>query len=155
VPIRFACPGCKSAFKVADRKAGWQTSCPKCGRQMVVPVQQPAAAAPTEATPDGVAGNHARCPGCARTIWVRSHERDLTFECARCGTKFVPAGKPAPAREVAPAARARKSSSARTVSATCPGCGRAIPLAPHELALMVECARCDTRFVPSESPLPP
>jgi hypothetical protein len=32
---------------------------------------------------------------------------------------------------------------------TCPGCGRAIALALHELQMPIECARCDVRFVPT------
>ena len=31
---------------------------------------------------------------------------------------------------------------------TCPGCGRLINLLPSEMALTVECARCNTRFCP-------
>jgi hypothetical protein len=36
-----------------------------------------------------------------------------------------------------------------TVAATCPGCGRTIQLQPHELSMLIECAKCGTRFVPS------
>jgi hypothetical protein len=46
------------------------------------------------------------------------------------------------------------SPSAGTIIVTCPGCGRAIPLEPHELSLTIECARCNIRFVPAATPAP-
>src|SRR5205807_1520117 len=42
----------------------------------------------------------------------------------------------------------------QTVAATCPGCGRGIPLLPHELSMGIECARCGTRFVPAQTGTP-
>jgi hypothetical protein len=61
------------------------------------------------------------------------------------GGKWIPAAKVKglflePARAGSPPAQ--------TVNVTCPGCGRTIPLPPHELSLTIECAQCKTRFVP-------
>jgi hypothetical protein len=36
------------------------------------------------------------------------------------------------------------------VGVACPGCGRKITLASHELSILIECAGCATRFVPSQ-----
>lgn len=35
--IHFACPNCASVMKIADRKAGAEVSCPKCGQRIIVP----------------------------------------------------------------------------------------------------------------------
>jgi hypothetical protein len=44
---------------------------------------------------------------------------------------------------------------APALTACCPGCGRAIPLnGPHELTLTLQCARCNTRFVPAHHSAP-
>jgi DNA-directed RNA polymerase subunit RPC12/RpoP len=55
--------------------------------------------------------------------------------CSRCGQPFTVVAR-----------RARTAQ----VGVACPGCGREITLASHELSILVECAGCATRFVPSQ-----
>jgi hypothetical protein len=38
-----------------------------------------------------------------------------------------------------------------TVIVRCPGCGRAISLQEHEQTLNIQCARCATKFAPSQA----
>jgi hypothetical protein len=62
--------------------------------------------------------------------------------------RWVPAAKvkglfPKPAATAAPPID--------SVVVTCPGCGRVIDLPGGELGAMIECARCDTRFIADES----
>jgi len=37
MPIRFHCPHCEHVLSISRRKSGVITTCPKCGRQLVVP----------------------------------------------------------------------------------------------------------------------
>jgi hypothetical protein len=55
--------------------------------------------------------------------------------CSRCGQPFT----------VVP----RRARTAQ-VGVACPGCGRKISLASHELSILIECAGCATCFVPSQ-----
>jgi DNA-directed RNA polymerase subunit RPC12/RpoP len=111
------------------------------------------------------------CPSCRAALTVPENRAGQKTLCPHCGHKLlIPAnrnktlpGEPLPAgparpplpptelehpRTALPAAKPAKSS----VTARCPGCGRQIPLnGPGELAILIECARCETRFVPQEA----
>jgi hypothetical protein len=68
------------------------------------------------------------------------------------GGKWAPAAKVKGLFPEPPSAAPRP---AAALTACCPGCGRAIPLnGPHELTLTLQCARCNTRFVPAEHTAP-
>jgi predicted Zn finger-like uncharacterized protein len=116
------------------------------------------------------------CPGCGRRIGIPDEEMDLTIQCARCVTRFKPAEVPQRAKRVrviCPDCQTgfrislemvgRRISCPKcqhafeavagepgTITAACPGCGRAIPLWPHELSKTVHCARCNTHFRPAQ-----
>jgi hypothetical protein len=73
-----------------------------------------------------------------------------------------PQGRTPPVSLPTPPRAPRQSSAdpvdSSTTPVTCPGCGRAIPLQPHEVSVTIECARCGTRFVrfvPGAPPAPP
>jgi len=90
------------------------------------------------------------CPGCGRSIVVEPQEMSLTLECARCGTRFVVRDHLEPAPLIpAPPIRQSPPSALAVLSAACPGCGRIIPLRSEEANWTIECAACDTRFVPA------
>jgi DNA-directed RNA polymerase subunit RPC12/RpoP len=127
--IRFACPTCGKHLKAADRGAGMKVSCTRCGQRLQIPAaaappavvqnrtvlgeplpalaSSPPAPAPgprpTDATPPP-RQVRANCPGCGREIRLAVGELGTLIECARCGTRFVPAGAPAPAPGQRPAA---------------------------------------------------
>jgi hypothetical protein len=42
MPIRFACPGCRTSFTVNARLAGKKLECQSCGRDVTVPGSAPA-----------------------------------------------------------------------------------------------------------------
>ena len=49
MPIRFRCPHCSRLLGIARRKAGAETTCPRCGEVLTVPVQdEPAEPTPLE-----------------------------------------------------------------------------------------------------------
>ena len=49
MPIRFRCPGCEGLLSIAQRKAGSEILCPKCGEALIVP---PPLDSDNEAEPD-------------------------------------------------------------------------------------------------------
>jgi DNA-directed RNA polymerase subunit RPC12/RpoP len=96
------------------------------------------------------------CPTCGKHLKAPDHGVGRKTSCPRCGQRLlisppVPAQDKAVLGEPVPGS-ASPSPGAGTVTATCPGCGRAIPFKPHELYQTFECAQCSTRFVPAESP---
>jgi hypothetical protein len=99
-----------------------KVSCTRCGQRLQVPaapappavVQNrtvlgeplpalapaPPAPAPGARPPDATPlprQVRANCPGCGREIPLAAGELGALIECARCGTRFVPAGPAAPA----------------------------------------------------------
>lgn len=64
------------------RRTGLKDSCSKCGSEMVVPANSPAAAAFAHeaATPE----THVRCPDCRELV------RKDASKCKHCGTALVP-----------------------------------------------------------------
>src|SRR5262245_28505208 len=90
-----------------------------------------------------------RCPTCNQPIELPAKVPGQKASCPSCGQRILIPGPP-PHATPAP-----DPPTAGTLPAICPGCGRAIPLRPHELSKTIECARCDTRFVPSQPPGPP
>ena len=111
--IRFACPTCHSVQQAADHQAGTKLPCTKCGQRLLVPGTPPAQEKTVlgemlpPAPPPVPTTISAPCPGCERVIQVQPNEVALTFECARCGTKFVPSGGRSPSRALAPVEKAR------------------------------------------------
>jgi hypothetical protein len=81
------------------------------------------------------------------------------ISCPKCREVFEAMDAEEPAAEPEPKVVSLKPSSpdpaASSVNATCPGCGRTIPLQPHKLSLTVECTRCNTRFTPEGPGVPP
>jgi hypothetical protein len=84
------------------------------------------------------------CPHCGHVLVAPDNRAGTRCTCSACKGKLVVPGmvaQPAPRRAAAPLSP--------VLSATCPGCGRAIPVSgPHELGLRIECARCGTTFTP-------
>jgi hypothetical protein len=77
----IACPHCGAKLKVKAELAGRTVACPACRKPVTVPAASRHAALTS------------RCPGCGRDIPLRgTHELSLTLECAKCSTRFVPAG---------------------------------------------------------------
>jgi DNA-directed RNA polymerase subunit RPC12/RpoP len=118
--IRFACPTCQSVLDSPDDSAGDKLACPRCGQRLQVPTP-PApppnktvlgALLPGEGGPASAAGVAVTCPGCGRTIPLRPEEMALAVECARCGTRFGPAGPqgtpPDPVRDALPGTGPRR-----------------------------------------------
>jgi hypothetical protein len=94
------------------------------------------------AVPDKAAGKKGTCPKCGQRVQV-----------PRLSGKTVlgrPIPDPAPHSPSAPVAQP----AAQVVNATCPGCGRSIPLGAHELSLTIECAVCNTQFMPARPSAP-
>jgi DNA-directed RNA polymerase subunit RPC12/RpoP len=113
-------------------------ACPACGKHLQVA--------------DRGAGLKVSCPGCGQRLLVPSPATPAGRDKTVLGAP-LPSGERSTTAAAAPAKPAAKRP-AGTVPATCPGCGRAIPLQPHELSLTIECARCGTWFVPSAAPAP-
>jgi hypothetical protein len=78
------------------------------------------------------------CPHCGNVLVAPDERAGKRATCPGCRQKVVVPGTPAPA---APARAA-------TVPVSCPGCGRVISLAPHELTTLIECVKCRTCFTP-------
>jgi hypothetical protein len=52
MPIRFPCPHCRQKLSISSRKSGAQATCPRCQKELTVPmVQRVAAAAPSTSEP--------------------------------------------------------------------------------------------------------
>jgi hypothetical protein len=66
---------------------------------------------------------HIACPSCNAAMKVAEGKALRKGACPNCGAVFI--------------------------LSTCPGCGRAIPLLPHELSCKVVCSVCDTSFLPT------
>lgn len=64
------------------------------------------------------------------------------------GSKWIPASK---VRGLFPKPAPPAAAPVAAVLFPCPKCGRAIPLQQRELSLIIECARCGARFVPSQA----
>jgi DNA-directed RNA polymerase subunit RPC12/RpoP len=80
--VSIPCPACDCSIRVKEKHLGRQASCPACGASILLSLSQPPRPPAQPLT--------AACPGCGRTIPLQAHELSLTFECARCGTHFVP-----------------------------------------------------------------
>jgi uncharacterized protein YkwD len=107
--IRVLCPVCRKVLELADDTAGQVIPCQWCGKQMLVPAS---VLAPKQANPTRIAPTRPHpapptvveppapppgqvvvgCPGCGRAISLPARELTMTIECARCDTRFVPAG---------------------------------------------------------------
>jgi hypothetical protein len=122
--IRFACPTCGKHLKAADRGSGMKVSCTRCGQHLQIPAAPAPApgARPPDATPLP-RQVRANCPGCGREIRLAVGELGTLIECARCCTRFVPAG-PVAAPVVAP-------------PATAPALPKPQPPAPSPLATLM------------------
>jgi DNA-directed RNA polymerase subunit RPC12/RpoP len=120
--IRFTCPTCSAVLNCPDHKAGEKAPCPKCGQRLQVPVPPR--------------------PAHAKTVLGRLADPPPPGPGPDpAGTGIEPEG-PTPGRAAGPP-------TPDTVNVKCPGCGRVIPLRADELDTLIECKRCDTRFVPS------
>src|SRR5262249_22671261 len=118
---------------------------------------------------------HFACPACRKVLKVEDQGAGRKISCPRCGQRLlIPAapappprvqarpvlGEPLPASSTpspAPAAGGKPPAAtpaASTVPVNCPGCGRQIALPVGELGTLIECARCDRRFVAGEAPAP-
>jgi DNA-directed RNA polymerase subunit RPC12/RpoP len=75
------------------------------------------------------------CPYCGHRGQAPDNANGHNVRCSRCGKPFKVRVRIAPTAQVGVA---------------CPGCGRKITLASHELSILIECAGCSTRFVPSQ-----
>jgi hypothetical protein len=113
-------------------------ACPACGKHLQIA--------------DHGAGLKVPCPGCGQRLQVPSPATPAGRDKTVLGESLPPVDRSTPAA-AAPAEPAAKRP-AGTVPATCPGCGRAIPLQPHELSWTIECACCSTWFVPSATSAP-
>jgi len=82
------------------------------------------------------------CPRCRAVLEAPDKKAGLAVPCPRC-TQHVTV--PAPVAGV-PLAVPRDEP-AQTVPVTCPGCGRHIDQPTEKAGAMIECARCDTRFI--------
>jgi DNA-directed RNA polymerase subunit RPC12/RpoP len=109
-------------------------ACPACGKHLKIA--------------DRGAGLKVPCPGCGQRLLVPSPATPAGRDKTALGAPLPPGERSTPAA-AAPAEPAAKWP-AGTVPATCPGCGRVIPLQPHELSWIIECPRCSTWFDPSE-----
>jgi hypothetical protein len=123
--IRFSCPTCNTILNCPDDKAGGKAPCPTCGQRLQVPVPP----RPTHAKTvlgqlvDLPPSNPQSAPPPDAGSGIKSHSPPVQ----------PPTDPPAP----------------DTVTATCPGCGRVIPLSPNDLDILIQCKRCATQFVPS------
>ncbi|HUE70673.1 MAG TPA: hypothetical protein VMP01_07265 [Pirellulaceae bacterium] len=45
MPIRFPCPHCRQKLSISSKKSGAQATCPRCGKELTVPIVQHVAAA--------------------------------------------------------------------------------------------------------------
>jgi DNA-directed RNA polymerase subunit RPC12/RpoP len=116
--ISFQCPACKKVLKVTDASAGKKGACPSCGQRLKVPppvqnrnktvlgrplkgrdtsLPEPPSPHPSSGAPVIPRGKIAvGCPGCGRSVLLPPNELTWTIECSQCGTRFIPAGTPAP-----------------------------------------------------------
>jgi hypothetical protein len=136
----IVCPGCGRRIGIPDAEMHLTIECARCDTRF----NPMAASQPVERV-------RVLCPGCQAGIRVPAAMVGKRVSCPKCHHAFEagPDGAMAPdSPSIPPPPRAG------TVTATCPGCGRAIPLQPHELSLTIECARCNTWFVPAGLPPP-
>ncbi len=153
--IRFSCPTCRQILQAPDREAGNKLTCARCGQRLKVPPAPPP-------TPHTVLGTPIPAPTPHTVLGAPAQPLpDWVNDIATDPASNIPPGPPfrpvrfAQANEAPPVQR----TSSESVATKCPGCGRSIRLAPHELSLTIVCARCDTSFVPvpprQELPSPP
>lgn len=150
--LRFVCPRCQKRLKAAEDQAGRKCTCGGCGQVIVIP-------GPAAAGGNGSAADFT-CQDCGRRFGVPDDHvgTGAPIVCPRCGQHFTgQSNQPSPPvrRQPPPGHSNADEPGEASVTVTCPGCGRAILLPPHELCLRIECARCGARFVPGQSPEPP
>jgi hypothetical protein len=110
--------------------------CPTCGKRLKAP--------------DDGAGCKTTCTRCSQRLLVPPRVQNKTVLGKavpdRPTISAVPPSGIKPQAAVLPPGQ---------VVVSCPGCGRAIQLRPHELSLVIECAACNLCFSPSGPPVPP
>lgn len=106
-----------------------------------------------------------QCPVCDKVLKAPDHGAGQKISCPKCGQRLL-IPQPAPAANKTVLGRSlpesssssvppsMASSSAASLTATCPGCGRSIPLELHEIGWTIECKVCKTCFVLAEPPAP-
>src|SRR5579871_6572213 len=136
------CPGCGRRINLCAEDLSRTVECARCDTRF-----RPAA--------ERV---RVTCPGCQAGIRIPAAMLGKRVTCPRCREAFEAVPAEEPVADPEPKATTSEPSPAGPellVNATCPGCGRTIPLQPHELSLTVECARCNTRFTPKGPGMPP
>lgn len=89
------------------------------------------------------------CPACRIHLKADDCVAGATITCPSCQQQLLVPG-PSPDS-------LGSSGPAGGIPVNCPGCGRAIQLAPHDLSRTIVCARCNTQFVlssPQPAPAP-
>ena len=106
--IRFACPGCQSAFSVGDEKAGKTGKCPKCGTAFTIPIPEGGSAPPPRPKKEVAVSppspprdpnepvEIAPCPKCGMALTVAPEYLGADVECPECKTVFTAADKNGP-----------------------------------------------------------
>jgi DNA-directed RNA polymerase subunit M/transcription elongation factor TFIIS len=99
------------------------------------------------------------CPRCRSVLEAPIHKAGEKVPCPKCGQRLQ---VPGPTREktvladalpesmnraAARGAPPVRTSAPLTIAVACPGCGRRILLPEEKLGAVIECAKCDTRFV--------
>jgi DNA-directed RNA polymerase subunit RPC12/RpoP len=103
-------------------------------------------------TPEVAAGRKVACPGCGQRLMVppptQNRNKTVLGQSVPnpASIPSVPLSRPEPTTPVLPPGK---------VLVGCPGCGRSILLPPNEMTWQIECSRCNTRFVPAGTPVPP
>ncbi len=98
--IRFACPGCATAFTVTDDRAGKSSKCPNCQSKFVIPgtaatpsVVDPPPPSPPAPSPSKYATSTPPvslrpCPACGVRMSVLPTDVGLDIRCTGCGVVF-------------------------------------------------------------------
>jgi predicted Zn finger-like uncharacterized protein len=86
------------------------------------------------------------CPACKSVLEAPDKKAGLAVPCPRC-QQHVTVPAPVAGVPLPPTPTPAAPPAAETVPVTCPGCGRHIDLPTAEVGTMIECARCDTRFI--------
>jgi len=105
-----------------------------------------------------------QCPACQKVLKAEDRGAGTKINCPKCGQRLlVPPPvqvenntvlarplPPHPTTELPGSEPQTGSIPPGQLFFGCPGCGRAIPVLPHELSWTIECVECKTSFIPSQ-----